>query len=103
IFHCFTGNLEQAKRAIDLRMKLGIGGILTFKNGGLDQFLHQIPLQELVLETDSPYLAPAPYRGKRNETGYLVYVAEKLATLYKIELDTIAETTTRTAQMVFNF
>ena len=79
IFHCFTGTLEQAKRAISYNMKLGIGGVVTFKNGKIDQFLHQIDLSHIVLETDSPYLAPKPYRGKRNESAYIKKVLEKLA------------------------
>ena len=72
VFHCFTGTLEQAKRAIDLGFVLGIGGVVTFKNGGIDKFLNQIDLKHIVLETDSPYLAPVPFRGKRNESSYIV-------------------------------
>ncbi|MEN8815705.1 MAG: TatD family hydrolase [Nonlabens sp.] len=101
IFHCFTGNLEQAKRAIDLKMKLGIGGVVTFKNGKIDQFLDQIPLSEIVLETDAPYLAPVPYRGKRNESAYLIQVAEKLATIYEKDLSEIAQITTLNSREVF--
>ena len=71
VFHCFTGTLEQAKRAIDLDFVLGIGGVVTFKNGGIDKFLNQIDLKHIVLETDSPYLAPVPFRGKRNESSYI--------------------------------
>ena len=74
VFHCFTGTLEQAKRAIDLGFVLGIGGVVTFKNGGIDKFLNQIDLKHIVLETDSPYLAPVPFRGKRNESSYIIYV-----------------------------
>ena len=74
VFHCFTGTLEQAKRAIDLDFVLGIGGVVTFKNGGIDKFLNQIDLKHIVLETDSPYLAPVPFRGKRNESSYIIYV-----------------------------
>ena len=84
VFHCFTGNLDQAKRAISLGFLLGIGGVLTFKNGGIDKFLNQIDLKHIVLETDSPYLAPVPFRGKRNESSYIIYVLEKLSELYKI-------------------
>ncbi len=102
IFHCFTGNLEQAKRAVDLNMKLGIGGVVTFKNGKIDQFLEQIPLSEIVLETDAPYLAPAPYRGKRNESSYLIKVAEKLATIYNKDIKEIAEVTTLNSREVFD-
>ena len=74
MFHCFTGTLEQAKRAIDLGFVLGIGGVVTFKNGGIDKFLNQIDLKHIVLETDSPYLAPVPFRGKRNESSYIIHV-----------------------------
>lgn len=101
IFHCFTGTLEQAKQAISLGMKLGIGGIVTFKNGKIDKYLDQIDLSEIVLETDSPYLAPTPYRGKRNESSYLVKVAEKLASIHQIGLDEIAAVTTQNAKQVF--
>ena len=78
IFHCFTGTIDQAERAIDLGFVLGIGGVVTFKNGRIDKFLHKIDLKNIVLETDSPYLAPVPFRGKRNESSYLIYVLEKL-------------------------
>ncbi len=101
IFHCFTGNLAQAKQAVSLGMKLGIGGVVTFKNGKIDRFLQEIPLQEIVLETDSPYLAPTPYRGKRNESSYLLQVAEKLASVYAVGLDEIAQQTTHNAEVVF--
>ncbi|WP_369048336.1 TatD family hydrolase [Tenacibaculum sp. UWU-22] len=102
IFHCFTGNLEQAKRAISYNMKLGIGGVVTFKNGKIDQFLNQIDIKHLVLETDSPYLAPTPYRGKRNESSYLVKVIEKLVDIYGISFEKISEITTQNALAVFN-
>jgi TatD DNase family protein len=101
IFHCFTGNLEQAHQAISFKMKLGIGGVATFKNGQIDQFLHQIDLQHIVLETDSPYLAPAPHRGKRNESAYLVLIAEKLAQIYGVSAEEIAEITTRNSVEVY--
>lgn len=101
IFHCFTGNLEEAKRAIDLGMKLGIGGIVTFKNGRIDKFMDQISLDDIVLETDAPYLAPSPYRGKRNESSYLIKVAEKLAGIYEVGLDEIANRTTENAKNIF--
>ena len=84
IFHCFTGTLEQAKKAISYNMKLGIGGVVTFKNGKIDAFLNQIPLHHIVLETDAPYLSPVPHRGKRNESSYITYIIEKLATIYKL-------------------
>lgn len=101
VFHCFTGTLEQAKHAIKLNMKLGLGGVLTFKNGKIDQFIDQIPLKHIVLETDAPYLAPKPFRGKRNESAYLIKVAEKLADIHQTSLDHIAEITTKNAQAVF--
>lgn len=101
IFHCFSGNLEQAQKAISYNLKLGIGGVVTFKNGKVDQFLKQIPLEHIVLETDSPYLAPVPYRGKRNESAYVVLVAEKLASIYGLSLEEIAEQTNKNALVVF--
>ena len=101
IFHCFTGNREQAGRAISLNMKLGIGGVVTFKNGGIDQFIHQIPLEHIVLETDAPYLAPVPYRGKRNESAYIRYVAKRLADLYGLPEEEIARVTTDNSREVF--
>lgn len=101
IFHCFTGNLEQAKQAINYNMKLGIGGVVTFKNGKIDQFLNQISLENIVLETDAPYLAPTPYRGKRNESSYLIQVAEKLATIYNLSLLEIAKKTTENSKTIF--
>ena len=101
IFHCFTGTLEQAHRAIGYNMKLGIGGVVTFKNGKIDQFLNQIDLKHLVLETDSPYLAPAPYRGKRNESVYILKVLEKLSDIYGVSLDEIANITTKNSKDVF--
>ncbi|MCM4155432.1 TatD family hydrolase [Gramella sp. AN32] len=101
IFHCFTGTKEQAEKAIAYNMKLGIGGVVTFKNGGLNKFIHEIPLTHIVLETDAPYLAPTPYRGKRNEPIYLLKVAEKLAELYQVPLEKIAEVTTSNSKEVF--
>jgi len=101
IFHCFTGTLEDAKRAIALGFKLGIGGVVTFKNGKIDQFLHQIDLKHLVLETDAPYLAPAPYRGKRNESVYIERVLAKLATIYELPQAHIAHITTENSKELF--
>ncbi len=101
IFHCFTGNFNQAQRAIDLNMKLGIGGVSTFKNGKIDQFLNDIDLKHIVLETDSPYLAPVPYRGKRNESSYAKLVAEKLAQIYHLPIEEIAQITTQNSAHVF--
>ena len=101
IFHCFTGTLEQAHQAISYNMKLGIGGVVTFKNGKIDQFLNQIDLKHIVLETDSPYLAPKPYRGKRNESSYIVKVLEKLADIYETPKEKIAEITTQNSKDIF--
>jgi TatD DNase family protein len=102
IFHCFTGTKEQAERAISFNMKLGIGGVVTFKNGKIDQFLNEIPIKHIVLETDSPYLAPVPFRGKRNESSYLMLVAEKVAQLYGISVQDLAEITTQNSKDVFS-
>jgi len=101
IFHCFTGTLEQAKKAISYGMKLGIGGVVTFKNGKIDQFLKEIPLSEIVLETDAPYLAPTPFRGKRNESSYLLNIAQKLADIYGVSVSEIAKITTENSKAVF--
>ena len=101
IFHCFTGTPEQAHRAIGYQMKLGIGGVVTFKNGKIDTFLRQIPLEHIVLETDSPYLAPVPFRGKRNESGYLVHVLDRLSEIYGVDREHIAAITTANSKEVF--
>lgn len=101
IFHCFTGSLEQAELAVGLGMKLGIGGVVTYKNGKIDTFLNKIPLRHLVLETDAPYLAPSPFRGKRNESAYLVYVLSKLSEIYGEKPDDIARITTENSKSVF--
>lgn len=101
IFHCFTGTIEQAKQAISYNMKLGIGGVVTFKNGKIDQFINQIDLKHIVLETDSPYLAPKPYRGKRNESSYIIKVVEKLSELYGISEEEIAKITTENSKAIF--
>lgn len=101
VFHCFTGTLEQANRAIRLGFKLGIGGVVTFKNGGIDKFLSQIDLKHIVLETDSPYLAPVPFRGKRNESSYITYVIDKLSEIYGLPIKKIASETTKNAEKVF--
>ena len=102
IFHCFSGNLEQARKAINLNFLLGIGGVVTFKNGKIDQFLHKIPLDKIVLETDSPYLAPTPHRGKRNDSSYLPLIAGKLVDIYQKDFDEIDEITTENAKRIFN-
>lgn len=101
IFHCFSGTLEQAHQAISYNMKLGIGGVATFKNGKIDKFLNQIDLNHIVLETDAPYLAPTPYRGKRNESLYILKVLEKLATIYNTTEKAIAEVTTKNSKAIF--
>lgn len=101
IFHCFTGTLEQAKKAISYNMKLGIGGVVTFKNGKIDTFLKELDLKNIVLETDAPYLAPVPYRGKRNESAYLVHVVDKLSDIYDKDTEEIADITTENAKTVF--
>ncbi|OIQ21646.1 MAG: hydrolase TatD [Flavobacterium sp. MedPE-SWcel] len=103
IFHCFTGSFEQAQKAISYNLKLGIGGVATFKNGKIDKFLNEIDLSNIVLETDSPYLAPVPYRGKRNESSYTVLVAEKLATIYNMSVEEIAAATTENTKTIFGF
>ena len=102
VFHCFTGNEEQANKICDLNFKLGIGGVVTFKNGGLDKFLHKVDLKNIVLETDSPYLAPAPQRGKRNDSSYLIHIVDKLSEIYGIENHEIASVTTNNAVELFN-
>lgn len=101
IFHCFTGTLEQAHKAISYNMKLGIGGVVTFKNGKIDQFINEIDLKHIVLETDSPYLAPKPYRGKRNESLYIIKVLEKLSELYEMSAEDIVAITTENSKQVF--
>lgn len=101
IFHCFSGTYEQAIQAISYNMKLGIGGVVTFKNGKIDQFLSQIDLKHIVLETDSPYLAPTPFRGKRNESSYLVHVVSKLAMIYNLPQEEIARITTKNSETIF--
>lgn len=98
IFHCFIGTLEEAQKVIDLGFKLGIGGVSTFKNGGLDKVIPFVDLENLVLETDSPYLAPTPYRGKRNEVSYIDLVAQRVADLKQITKQEVIATTTKTAK-----
>ncbi|MBK5285096.1 MAG: TatD family hydrolase [Bacteroidia bacterium] len=99
--HCFTGNAEQAKRAIDLGFYLGIGGVVTFKNSGLDKTISEVDLKNLVLETDSPYLAPAPHRGKRNIPAFLKLVAEKIAAIKKCSIEDVASVTTKNSKEIF--
>ena len=103
VFHCFTGTKQQAEHIIEYGgFKLGIGGVVTFKNGKIDQYINEIGLEHLILETDAPYLAPVPYRGKRNEPSYAKLVAEKLASCYGISVDEIADKTTENCRSVFN-
>ena len=101
VFHCFSGNTEQAKKIITLGFYLGIGGVLTFKNSGLDEVMEEISMQHVLLETDAPYLAPVPFRGKRNEPAYLKYVVEKLAGIKKIGVEEIASITSLNTEKLF--
>jgi len=101
VFHSFTGNLEQANKAIDMGFLLGLNGILTFKNSGLDKIVREIDTKHLILETDSPYLAPTPKRGKRNESAYVALIAEKLAEIHNLSLNEVTEITSRNAQNLF--
>ena len=101
IFHCFGGSAEEAQQIIDLGFYLGIGGVLTFKKSGLDKTMEEVSLENVVLETDAPYLAPTPYRGKRNESSYVKLVAEKLADVKGISLEEVTKITTRNAALIF--
>lgn len=102
IFHCFTGTYADAQRAISYDLKLGIGGVVTFKNGKIDRFLNQLPLESIVLESDAPYLAPVPHRGKRNESAYLPLIAQKVSEVYQVPYDLVMKQTTNNALAVFN-
>ncbi len=101
VFHCFTGNVDQAKRAIGHGFYLGIGGVVTFKNGGLEPVLREMPHDRILLETDAPYLAPVPKRGKRNETAYLPFVAEKVAELWETSPEDVGRQTNKNAWQLF--
>jgi TatD DNase family protein len=101
IFHCFGGSLEQAEKISKLNFYVGIGGIVTFKKGGLDEVLPEIPLERIVLETDSPYLTPTPHRGKRNEPGYIPLIAQRVAELKKVSIDELQQKTTGNALSIF--
>ena len=102
VFHCFSGNLDDAKKIIELEnFYLGIGGVVTFKNGGIDKIINQISLEHLILETDSPYLTPVPNRGKRNESKHILDIAKKLSEIYDISIDEIAKITTHNANKLF--
>lgn len=102
VFHCFTGSVEQANHALSYGgFKLGIGGVLTYKKAGLDETLKSVPLEALILETDSPYLPPVPFRGKRNESAYIIHIAEKLTDVYNVSLKEIERITTQNAIELF--
>lgn len=103
IFHCFGGDERQARKVIELGFYLGIGGVVTYKNAGLAKIVEQTSLEHLVLETDAPYLSPVPFRGKRNESSYIVHVAEKIAALKGISVEEVDETTTANAKKIFAF
>lgn len=102
VFHCFTGTAEQAKKITSMGFYLGLGGVVTFKNGGMDQVVPELPLENLLLETDSPYLTPAPNRGKRNDPGYIPVIAEKVAELKKISVEKVAVVTSENANKLFS-
>jgi TatD DNase family protein len=102
VFHCFTGTIEDANRIADAGMMLGIGGVSTFKNGGLDKVLPYVDLENILLETDSPYLAPVPFRGKRNEPSYLAFIASRLADIKNVKIEIIKTQTTKNALRLFN-
>jgi len=102
IFHCFSGTVEQAEKVLALGFYLGIGGVVTYKKSGLDKVVEQIPLNRIVLETDSPYLTPVPYRGKPNESSYLTYIAGKVAEIKQISIEKVAEITTDNSKLIFN-
>lgn len=101
VFHAFTGNNLQAKKIIELGFKIGIGGVVTFKNSGLSKAIADIRLFDILLETDSPYLTPAPHRGKRNESSYLIHIAEKIAEIKNIPAEKVAEITTQNSNLLF--
>ena len=102
VFHCFSGNIEQAKQIIDLGFYLGIGGVVTFKNSGLDKVMTDVEMKNIILETDAPYLAPVPFRGKRNECSYLKYVVEKLSHIKNVSNEEVANMTTKNAKELFS-
>ena len=102
VFHCFTGNIQEAERIINLEnFYLGIGGVVTFKNGGINKIINQISLENIILETDSPYLTPTPFRGKRNESKFLVNIAQKMSEIYEIDINEIANKTSSNAKNLF--
>lgn len=101
VFHCFTGTLEESEKIVELGFSMGIGGIVTFKNAGLAEVVTDIPLENLILETDSPFLTPTPHRGKRNESSYIPLIAKKLAEVKNISIEQVAEITTNNAKQLF--
>ena len=101
VFHCFTGNLDQAEKIINMGFMLGIGGVITFKNSGLDKVVDELTLDHIILETDAPFLAPVPYRGKRNESAYTQIIAQKIAEIKNITMDAVAEITSANASRLF--
>jgi TatD DNase family protein len=101
IFHCFGGDERQARKIIDLGFMLGIGGVVTYKNAGLAKLIETLPLDALVLETDAPYLTPVPFRGKRNESSYLTYVAAKIAEIKGLTIEDVALATTNNSKKIF--
>ena len=102
LFHCYSGTVEEAKSIVDLGGYLGIGGVVTYKKTNLPEVLLSVPIENIVLETDAPYLAPVPYRGKRNESTYIPIIAENIAEVYQMPTETIAAVTTATAQKIFH-
>lgn len=101
VFHCFSGSLEQAKEIIKLGFYMGIGGVVTYKNSGLNEVLKNVPLSSIVLETDAPYLTPVPYRGKRNESSYIPIIAAKIAEIKNVSIEMVAEQTTKNGKSLF--
>lgn len=101
VFHCFSGTVEEAKAVIKAGFKIGVGGTVTFKNSGIDKIIAQLSPQDILLETDSPYLAPVPFRGKQNESAYLKYIAEKVAQIFDLPLEEIETISTQNALQIF--
>lgn len=101
VFHCFTGTIEEARKIVDLGFYLGVGGVLTFKNSNLNDVIRSVKVENILLETDAPYLAPVPKRGKRNESSYLVFVAQKVAEIFNISMTQVAEITSSNARALF--
>jgi TatD DNase family protein len=102
VFHCFTGTMEQAEHIINLGFMLGIGSVLTYKNSGLDEVIESVSLEHLLLETDAPFLAPVPYRGKRNESVFIPHIANKIADIKKVSIEDVAKITTKNAITLFH-